>query len=321
MVKVSVMGSTGVIGKNVTFKLAKADTVSEVVLFARPESIDKAKGQSYDMYDALAAEDIDCLLTPSCNYEDLAGSHIVLISAGAPRHEGMSRRDLAFVNAKIVSNYARQVAKYAPDAVILVATNPVDVMTTIALDASGFSRRKVIGVGNHLDSLRLKTYFARRLNINSSEIHTRVIGEHGDNMVPLLSSTTIGGIPLKYFIREVELDVREIISTLRNAGNTIISKKGATEYGPAYAISNLITTIITNTHKILTVSLYLDGEIADVEGVSLGVPAVMYKKGIAMIVPIHMNDYETNKFQNAAAEIRRLTEEVRQSLIENNEEN
>ena len=320
MVKVSVMGSTGVIGKNVTFKLARADTISEVVLFARPESIDKAKGQSYDMYDALAAEDIDCILTPSCNYEDLADSHIVLISAGAPRHEGMSRRDLAFVNAKIVSNYAKQVAKYAPDAVILIATNPVDVMTTIALDASGFSRRKVIGVGNHLDSLRLKTYFARRLNINSSEIHTRVIGEHGDNMVPLLSSTTIGGIPLKYFIREVELDVREIISTLRNAGNTIISKKGATEYGPAYAISNLITTIITNTHKILTVSLYLDGEIADVEGVSLGVPAVMYKKGIAMIVPIHMNDYETNKFQNAAEEIRKLTEEVRQSLLEDKED-
>lgn len=316
MAKVSVMGSTGVIGKNVTFKLAKADTVSEVVLFSRPESIDKAKGQSYDMYDALAAEDIDCLLTPSCNYEDLAGSDIVLITAGAPRQKGMNRRDLAFVNAKIVSEYAKQASIYAPNSVILVATNPVDVMTTIALDASGFSRRKVIGLGNHLDSLRLKTYFARRLNINSSEIHTRVIGEHGDNMVPLLSSTTIGGIPLKYFIREVELDIKEIISTLRNAGNTIISKKGATEYGPAYAISNLIKTIITNTHKILTVSLYLDGEIAGVKGVSLGVPAVLYKKGIAMIVPIHMNDYETENFKKAAENIRELTEEVRKSLLE-----
>lgn len=316
MAKVSVMGSTGVIGKNVTFKLAKADTVSEVVLFSRPESIDKAKGQSYDMYDALAAEDIDCLLTPSCNYEDLAGSDIVLITAGAPRQKGMNRRDLAFVNAKIVSEYAKQASIYAPNSVILVATNPVDVMTTIALDASGFSRRKVIGLGNHLDSLRLKTYFARRLNINSSEIHTRVIGEHGDNMVPLLSSTTIGGIPLKYFIREVELDIKEIISTLRNAGNTIISKKGATEYGPAYAISNLIKTIITNTHKILTVSLYLDGEIVGVKGVSLGVPAVLYKKGIAMIVPIHMNDYETENFKKAAENIRELTEEVRKSLLE-----
>ena len=316
MAKVSVMGSTGVIGKNVTFKLAREEIISEVVLFAREESLDKAKGQSYDMYDALAAEDIDCLLTPSCNFEDLAGSHIVLISAGVPRKEGMSRRDLAFVNGKIVSEYAKQVAIHAPDAVILVATNPVDVMTTIALDASGFDRDKVIGVGNHLDSLRLKTYFARRLNINSSEIHTRVIGEHGDNMVPLLSSTTIGGIPLKYFIREVELDIVDIIQTLKNAGNTIISKKGATEYGPAYAISNLIVTIITNTHKILTVSLYLDGEIADVKGVSLGVPSVLSKKGNAMIVPIHMNEYETNKFRMAAEEIRKLTDDVRKSLKE-----
>ena len=180
------------------------------------------------------------------------------------------------------------------------------------------NRDKVIGVGNHLDSLRLKNYFARRLNINSSEIHTRVIGEHGIHMVPLLSSTTIGGIPLKYFIREVELDIKDIIQTLRNAGNTIISKKGATEYGPAYAISNLITTLLTNTHKILTVSLYLDGEIADVKGVSLGVPSVLSKKGNAMIVPIHMNEYETNKFKMAAEEIRELTEEVRKSLKEDN---
>lgn len=316
MAKVTVMGSTGTIGKNVTFKLAKEDVVSEVVLFSRPESIDNAKGQSYDMYDALAAEDIDCLLTPSCNFEDLAGSAIVLITAGVHRKEGMNRRDLAFVNAKIVANYAKQIALHVPDAIILVATNPVDVMTTIALDASGFDRNKVIGVGNHLDSLRLKTYFARRLNINSSEIHTRVIGEHGDNMVPLLSSTTIGGIPLKYFIREVEIDVLEIVKTLRNAGNTIISKKGATEYGPAYAISNLITTLITNTHKILTVSLYLDGEIADVKGVCLGVPSVLSKNGNAMIVPIHMNEYETNKFKKAAEEIRALTEDVRESLKE-----
>ena len=264
----------------------------------------------------MAAEDIDCLLTPSCNFEDLAGSAIVLITAGVHRKEGMNRRDLAFVNAKIVANYAKQIALHAPDAIILVATNPVDVMTTIALDASGFDRNKVIGVGNHLDSLRLKTYFARRLNINSSEIHTRVIGEHGDNMVPLLSSTTIGGIPLKYFIREVEIDVLEIVKTLRNAGNTIISKKGATEYGPAYAISNLITTLITNTHKILTVSLYLDGEIADVKGVSLGVPSVLSKNGNAMIVPIHMNEYETNKFRKAAEEISALTEDVRENLKE-----
>lgn len=314
MVKVSILGATGVIGKNVAFTLARADTVDEIVLFSRPGSIDKAKGESFDMYDALAAEDIDCLLTPSSDYDDLKDSQIVLITAGTPRKEGMKRLDLAIPNAKIVSEYAKQIAVYAPDSIILIATNPVDVMTTIALEASGFKKNKVIGVGNHLDSLRLKAYISRHLNINSSEVHTRVVGEHGDHMVPLLSSTTIGGIPLKYFIKSVDLDVPRLIKRLRNAGNTIISKKGATEYGPSFAISNLISTIITDSHKVLTVSTYLDGEITDVEGVSLGVPVVLSKKGIAMIVPIHMNDYEKEKFVAAAEIVRKSTDEVKEIL-------
>ena len=314
MVKVSILGATGVIGKNVAFTLARADTVDEIVLFSRPESIEKAKGESFDMYDALAAEDIDCRLTPSADFNDIAGSDIVLITAGIPRQEGMSRMDLAIPNAKIVKNYSEKIAEYAPDSIILIATNPVDVMTTIALEASGFDKSKVIGIGNHLDSLRLKAYFSRQININSSEVHTRVIGEHGEHMVPLLSSTTIGGIPLKYFIKEVDMEVSRLINRLRKAGNTIISKKGATEYGPAFAISNLISTIISDSHKVLTVSTYLEGEIADVSGVSLGVPVVLSKKGIAMIVPIHMNDYERNKFRQAALSVKEVTEEVKKSF-------
>lgn len=314
MVKVSIMGSTGVIGKNVAFKLARADTVDEIVMFARPESVEKARGEIFDMYDALAAEDMDCKLTPTSDFEDLKGSAIVLISAGTPREEGMNRRDLAIPNAKIVDEYSRKIAEHAPDSIILVVTNPVDVMTTVALKASGFEKRRVIGIGNHLDSLRLKTYFSTFLGINSSEVHTRVIGEHGDHMVPLLSSTTIGGIPLKYFVKEVDVDVPRLIKRLRNAGNTIISKKGATEYGPAYAISNLISTVITDSHKILTASCYLEGEIEDIYDVSLGVPVVLSKKGIAMIVPIHMNDYEYNKFREAARIVKETTDDVLESL-------
>ncbi len=225
MVKVSILGSTGTIGKNVAFTLAKEETVDEIVMLSRPESFDKVKGETYDMYDALAARDIDCKLIPSYNFEDIKGSAVVLIAAGIHREPGMNRLDLAVPNAKIVSNYSKQIAKYAPDSIILVATNPVDVMTTIALEASGFSKKKVIGVGNHLDSLRLKNYFSRQININSAEVHTRVVGEHGNHMVPLLSSTTIGGIPLKYFVEYVDLNVIALIEQLKNAGNTIISKK------------------------------------------------------------------------------------------------
>lgn len=314
MVKVSILGSTGIIGKNVAFTLARADTVDEIVLYARPESVEKARGETFDMYDALAAEDIDCILTPTSDFNDIAGSQIVLITAGIPREEGMNRRDLAIPNAKIVRDYAEQIAVHAPDCIILIATNPVDIMTTVALEYSGFDKNRVIGIGNHLDSLRLKNYFSRFLNINSSEVHTRVIGEHGDHMVPLLSSTTIGGIPLKYFIKEVDVDVKRLIKRLKNAGNTIISKKGATEYGPSYAISNLISTVITDTHKILTVSTYLDGQIENVEGVSLGVPVVLSKKGIAMVVPIHMNDYEKEKFFEASKVVKETTEFVLNEL-------
>jgi malate dehydrogenase len=310
MAKVSIIGSTGIIGKNVAFTLALEDAVDEIVMFSRPESLDKAKGETYDMYDALAANDIDCRLTPSSDFNDIAGSAIVLISAGVPRKKGMKRLDLAVPNAEIVSYYSKKIAEYSPDSIILVATNPVDVMTTVALKASGLKKSKVIGVGNHLDSLRLKNYFSRQIDINSSEVHTRVIGEHGDHMVPLLSSTTIGGIPLKYFVEYVNLDITGLVERLKRAGNTIISKKGATEYGPAFAISNLMSTIITDSHRVLTVSSYLDSEIERVEDVSLGVPAVITKNGVAMIVPIHMNDIEKKEFLKAAETVRDATNEV-----------
>ena len=314
MVKVSILGSTGIIGKNVAFTLAREDTVDEIVMFSRPESLEKAKGETYDMYDALAARDIDCKLTPTSDFEDIADSNIVLIAAGIHREKGMKRLDLAVPNAKIVSYYAKKIAEFAPNSIILVATNPVDVMTTVALKSSGFKKKKVIGVGNHLDSLRLKNYFSRQIDINSSEVHTRVIGEHGDHMVPLLSSTAIGGIPLKYFVEYVELDIRGLVDQLKRAGNTIISKKGATEYGPAYAISNLISTMITDTHRVLTVSSYLEGEIGMVEGVSLGVPVVITKHGVAMIVSIHMNDIEKKEFLKAAKTVREATDEVLEIL-------
>ena len=310
MVKVTIIGATGIIGKNVAFTLARRDTVDEIVMFSRPESLDKAKGETFDMYDALAAWDIDCKLTPSSDFNDVAGSAIVLITAGIHREKNMKRLDLAVPNAEIVADYSKKIAEYAPDSIILVATNPVDVMTTIALKASGFKKSKVIGIGNHLDSLRLKNYFSRQININSSEVHTRVIGEHGDHMVPLLSSTTIGGIPLEYFVEQGNIDTNSLVEQLKHAGNTIISKKGATEYGPAYAISNLISTMITDSHRILTVSSYLEGEIEGVEGVSLGVPAVLTQNGVAMIVRIDMDDNEKDEFYEAARTVKKATDEV-----------
>jgi malate dehydrogenase len=254
------------------------------------------------------------ILTPSYDYEDIRGSEIVLITSGTPRKEGMNRLDLAIPNAKIVEEYAKNIAIYAPDSIILIVTNPVDVMTTIALEASGFDKSRVIGLGNHLDSLRLKTMLAKHYNINSGEIHTRVIGEHGDHMVPLLSSTTIGGIPLKYFVEDSDLDVHELVKSVKSAGNKIISKKGATEYGPAYAISNLIATIVNDSHKILSVSTYLEGEVEGVYDVSLGVPVILCKRGVQTIVPVKMADEERLGFFDAARAVKKCTYKIKDTL-------
>ncbi|OWT32912.1 malate dehydrogenase [Methanobrevibacter sp. 87.7] len=314
MAKVSILGSTGTIGKNVAFTLASLDVIDEIVMFSRPSSLSKAEGEVLDMYDALAAENILCKFIPSCDFEDIAGSDIVIITSGIPRKQGMDRLDLAIPNAKIVRDYSKQIAIHAPNSIILVVTNPVDVMTTIALEASGFDKSKVIGLGNHLDSLRLKMFLSNYFNINSSEIHTRVIGEHGNHMVPLLSSTTIGGIPLNYFIEPINLNVDVLINRLKSAGNSIISKKGATEYGPSYAIADLTRNIITNSRRILTVTTYLDGEVEGVHDVSLGVPAILSKEGIKMIVPIHMTDLEKEEFYAAANIIKECTNKVKHYL-------
>ncbi len=246
--------------------------------------------------------------------ENLHDSDIVVITAGVPRTAGMSRSDIAIPNAKIVAEYARLVAEYSPNSIILVVTNPVDVMTYVALKASGFDRNKVFGLGNHLDSLRLRNMLAKHFNIHVSEVHTRVIGEHGDHMVPLVSSTSIGGILIKNYALDGTIDVEGMVKKVINAGSYVIDKKGSTEFGPAYAIANIISTILNDDKKILTVSAYLDGEIEDIKDVCLGVPVKLGINGIERIIPIKMSQNEIDAFKKAAKFVKKETDAVIKSL-------
>ncbi len=218
--------------------------------------------------------------------------------------------DVAIPNAKIVAEYSRAIAKFAPDSIILVVTNPVDIMTFVALKASGFDKNKVFGLGNHLDSLRLKNLISQHFNIHVSEIHTRVMGEHGDNMVPIMSSTSIGGILLKYFKGYDDFDMDRTVEKVKNAGNYVIKKKGATEYGPAFAISNIVTIVLNDEKKILTVSAFLDGEIEGVADVCLGVPVKLGISGIERIIPIIMTERERKAFLKAAETVKSETDSV-----------
>lgn len=312
--KVTVIGGSGRVGKAAAFCLAEEDLVDEMLLMSRKESINKIKGESLDMHDALASKDVQVTINASCDLEDMAGSRVVVLAAGIPREDKMSRQNLAVPNAKIVGYYARQIAKYAPESIILVVTNPVDVMTYIALKESGFSKNKVMGLGNHLDSLRLKNLLSKHFDIHVSEIHTRVIGEHGDNMVPLLSSTAIGGILVKFFPQYENFNIEGIIEKVINAGQYVISMKGSTEYGPAFAISNIVNIILKNEKKILTVSSYLEGEIENVHDVCLGVPVKLGIDGVEKIIPIKMSEDEKVAFLKAADFVKKSTDEVIQLI-------
>ncbi|HOI70653.1 MAG TPA: malate dehydrogenase [Methanobacterium sp.] len=312
--KVCVIGASGKVGRTAAFCLAEENVVDNLVLFAREDSLAKIEGESLDMYDAMAAKDISIKIESSCSKENLHDSDIVVITAGIPRDAGMSRSDIAIPNARIVAEYSRLVAEYSPNSIILVVTNPVDVMTYVALKASGFDRNKVFGLGNHLDSLRLRNMLAKHFNIHVSEIHTRVIGEHGDHMVPLVSSTSIGGMLLKNYALDGTIDMEGMVKKVINAGSYVIDKKGSTEFGPAYAIANIITTILNDEKKILTVSAYLDGEIEDIKDVCLGVPVKLGINGIERIVPIKMSDNEIDAFKSAAEYVKKETDIVMKTL-------
>ncbi|MBI5458319.1 malate dehydrogenase [Methanobacterium sp.] len=312
--KVSVIGASGRVGKAAAFCLAEESAVSEVVLLSREKSLGQVQGEALDMNDAMAAKDIRVSITPTANFEDIADSKIVVITSGMPRTPEMTRMDVAIPNAKIIAEYAQLVGKYAPESIILVITNPVDVMTYVAYKASGFPRNRVIGLGNHLDSLRLKNLIAKHFNIHVSEIHTRIIGEHGDHMVLLLSSTSIGGILVKYFPQYQSFDVDAIVDKVKNAGSYVINKKGATEYGPAFAISNIVKTIINDEKRILTLTTYLDGEIDDVSDVCLGVPVKLGINGVERIISGKMSDKELEDFKTAADVVKSATDEVMASV-------
>ena len=314
ILKVSVIGASGRVGKAAAFCLAEEDLVNKLVLISREKSLDQIEGEALDMADALAAKDIKVSITSSCNWEDIKDSVIVVISAGIPRKADMNRADVAIPNARIIAKYSKMIAKNAPKSIILVITNPVDIMTYVAYKASGFPKNRVIGLGNHLDSLRLKNLVAEHFNVHVREVHTRIIGEHGDHMVPLLSSSSIGGILMKYYDEYKTFDLESITEKVKGAGTYVIGKKGATEYGPAFAISNIIKSILRDEKKIPTLTTFLNGEIEGVKDVCLGVPVKLGKTGVEQIISLKMSDEERIKFLKAADYVKKVTDEVMTSI-------
>jgi len=315
MAKVTIIGATGNVGSFAAHTISEIPHVHDMLLLGRAGREELLEGCARDLTDSFAARGTHVNLSYSTQLADIEGSDIVICASGVPRTPGQDRNDIAFENAKIVSNTARAVGRYAPNALLFMISNPVDVMTAVALKCSGMSARQVFGLGTHLDSMRLKSLIANHFKVHVSEVHTRIIGEHGESMVPLWSATTIGGIRIKNLPTFSSLPTQQMMETVRTSGQFILKNKGATVYGPGEAIATLVRTILGDENRILTVSSYIQSEVHGIGDVCIGVPARINRRGV-FPVPIRIEDDELAGFRESVEKIRGITWHVMEKLGE-----
>lgn len=315
MSKVTVVGATGRLGSFASHSISAIPHVDEVLLMGRPGREHSLAGLCHDLTDSCAARGIGTGFLWSTRSRDYADSDVVVITAGVPRREGQDRIDLALENARVIAPIAREIGKYAPKAVVLMITNPVDVMTSVFLRYSGMEPRQVFGLGTHLDSMRLKALIADYFHVHVSEVHTRIIGEHGESMVPLWSATTIGGIRISNLPEFSSLPMESMVDKVRNSGSFIIKNNGATIYGPGDAIATLVQTVLANENRILTISSYIKSEVHNVGNTCIGVPARINRDGV-FPVAIRIEESELAAFRVSVEKIRGITEQVLNKIEE-----
>ena len=315
MAKVTIIGATGNVGMFAAHAISAIPHVSDILLYGREGREALLRGIAQDLVDSFAARGTDIEVDWTTNLKAAEGSDVVIITAGEPRIAGQDRLDLANGNAKIIAPFAQIIGVIAPETKILVVTNPVDIMTCVALKYSVLKPNQVFGLGTHLDSMRLKSLIAAYFRVHVSEVHTRIIGEHGDSMVPLWSATTIGGIKISNLPEFSHLPVQEIIKSVKCSGQSIIQNKGSTVYGPGEAIASLVRTVLSDENRILTVSAYIRTEVHGIGGVCIGVPARVNRDGVFPIA-IRLDESEVIAFRESVEKIRENTKKVLSSIEE-----
>jgi len=284
--KVSVIGG-GFTGATAAFLLAQKELVNEVVLVDIPEVESKTQGKALDMYQSSGVQQFDTKVIGTANYEDTANSEMVIITAGMARKPGMSRDDLVSINANIMASVTEQVVKYSPDCIILVLTNPVDAMTYAVYKASGFPKNRVIGQSGVLDTARFSTFVADELGLAARDVKSLVLGGHGDEMVPLLRHSYVGGIPLTELISEDRLDA--IVQRTKTGGGEIVELlgDGSAYYAPAASLIEMAEVILKNQRKIMPSIAYLEGEYG-YRDIYLGVPTIISSEGVEKVIEIQL---------------------------------
>lgn len=309
--KVAVVGS-GNVGATLAQRLAEKN-IADVVLLDVVEG--RPQGVALDLMEARGVERHDRTIVGTNNFADIAGATVIVVTAGLPRRPGMSRDDLLLTNGKIVLDVTQKAIVHSPGAILIVVTNPLDVMTYVGWKASGLPPHQVMGMAGVLDSARFQTFLAMELGVSIHDINATVLGSHGDLMVPLPRYSTVNGIPISKFLDETT--IARIVERTRNGGAEIVEllKTGGAYYAPASAVAVMVESIIFNQPRILPVAAYLQGHYK-LDDIFIGVPCRLGCQGVESILDLDLTDQELNELHASANAVRQNLDQLRRLLAD-----
>ena len=304
--KISLIGG-GQIGGNLAL-LAAQKELGDIVIYDIPNAEGMIKGKALDISQLCPMDGYDCNITGSSDPSCIKNSDVVIITAGIPRKPGMNREDLLGINIKIITDVANNVKKYAPDAFVIVLSNPLDAIVYSFYKVSGFNKNKVIGMAGVLDSTRFKTFLAMEAGYSVQDVNCMVLGGHGDTMVPITRLATIGGIPAEELISKDKLD--SIVERTRFGGGELVKLfgNGSAYYAPAASAIEMAESYLKDKKRVLPCAALCEGEF-DVDGYFIGVPTVIGSNGIEKILDFKLFDSEKN-------ELNKTVEAVKKTVIE-----
>lgn len=299
MAKVTVVGA-GFVGSTAALRIAQRG-LADVCLIDVVEGL--PQGLALDLAQSAPIERFEVTITGTNDYKDTAGSHLAIITAGFPRGPGMSRMDLLARNAAVISDVTRQLAEHSPGAVIIMVTNPLDEMTYLASQVSGFPRSRVMGMAGILDSARLAAFIAAELKVSPLAVEAMTLGSHGEQMVPLARQATVDGRLLSELVSPATLEA--LYERTQKAGAEIVGllKKGSAYYAPSSAVGKMANAILGDTKEVLPVSAWVSGEYG-LTDTYLGVPARLGRKGVEEIVALDLHPRELDQLRAAASAIK-----------------
>ena len=307
--KISLIGAGNIGGE--LANLAMTRQLGDVVLFDIPPKEDFAKGKALDLEQSSTLSGSDASVIGTSNWEDCAGSDVVIITAGVPRKPGQSRDDLIAINVPIIQNVADNAKKHCPDAFVIVISNPLDAMVWEFQRRTGFDTKKVIGMAGVLDSARFNLFLAREAGCSVKDVRAMVLGGHGDTMVPILSNCTVDGVPIEQFIAKDKLDA--IVARTRKGGGEIVGLMGTSAYyAPAASAIAMAEAYLNDEKRMLASASYLQGEYG-YEGFFMGVPTIIGAGGAEKIVEIKLSDEERIMLKQSADAVQGIVEVVKKA--------